>query len=186
MSARIIREIAASIELIGREISADALDVFAAELELYPEDLALEAIARTRREVPNRFSLADVLERIRGSHPGTEEAWSMVSPALNDERETVILTPQMHAAMGAALNLKHDPIAARMAFKEVYQKGVSEARIKKEIMPRWTVSLGWDPERRVTVLSEAVKLGRLDHKTMDKLLGGSWNPNLLTHSTTPE
>ena len=67
-----------------------------------------------------------MLSRIDDGRPGAEEAWALI-PKIEDP--SGILTEEMQAAMRVAYGLLFDvPIAARMAFKEAYQREFQKAR----------------------------------------------------------
>ena len=116
---------------VGQEMSDAAIALIARDLAEYPLPGVFASLARCRKEL-RRITLADILERIPGGHPGPEEAWGVIARALSDERVTVVWTDEMRQAFGAALNLSDDPIAARMAFKEVYVRLVNEARAERK------------------------------------------------------
>lgn len=160
--------IAVTYAAMGQELSDAALTVLTRDLQGYPLDGVLKSLSRCRKEL-RRLTLADVIERIPGGRPGAEEAWSIVSKALNDERATVVWTQEIASAFSAALGLQDDPVAARMAFKEVYTRLAAEARDEgKPIV--WTASLGHDPQGREGPLLEAVRLGRLPTEHVAGLL----------------
>jgi hypothetical protein len=148
-------------EVMGQRLSDAAVAAIADKLKGYPLDDVRQALDRCAAE-RRSLRLADVLERLPGCHPGSEEAWALVAPALADDGATVVWTDEMAKAFGAAATLKRDPVAARMAFKQAYERQVGESRGK---MPKWWPSLGTDPHRRQSALNQAAALGRLpkDH-----------------------
>ena len=153
---------------VGQEMTDAALAMVIRDLESYPPEGVAAALSRCRREL-RRISLADILERIPGGHPGPEEAWGIVARCLNDERVTVVWTDEIAQAFGAALGLQDDQVAARMAFKETYSRIVAEARdARKPIV--WRASLGHDPAGREGPLLHAAELGRLPAAHVAKLL----------------
>jgi hypothetical protein len=168
-----VEMLAVTYAAIGHEISDAAMEIMAKDLAEYPEDSVAQALTRCRREL-RRMSLADILDRMPGGHPGPEEAWAVMAKALSDERITVVCTEQMGEAFAVALGLEDDPIAARMAFIESYKRCVSDARAKGEA-PKWMVSLGWDKEGREGPLLEAMRLRRLQANHVAGLLGKAVN-----------
>jgi hypothetical protein len=149
----------ATYSAIGQEMPDAGMRVIAEDLSGFsPQEVAV-ALRRCRKEL-KRIALVDILERIPGGHPSAEEAWSICSPALNDERLTLVVTDAMSRALGAALRLQDDPVAARMAFKVVYVTAVGEERLI-EPKPRWRASLGHDPLQRVEAIEKAVKEGKI-------------------------
>ncbi len=92
---------------------------------------------------------------------GAEEAWALALRA-QDERETVVWTPEIAQAFAAARTVleRGDEVGARMAFREAYGRIVTAARA--DMVPvQWTVTLGHDPELRQIALDTAVAEGRL-------------------------
>jgi hypothetical protein len=77
----------------------------------------------------------------------------------------------MLTAMGAAQPLldEGDQVAARMAFKESYNRLIAEAR-NNSIPVEWFPSLGDDKYGREAVVKEAVRLGRISEVHAQKLL----------------
>jgi hypothetical protein len=100
--------------------------------------------------------------------PGPEEAWAMLP---TDENQSASWTDEMAQAWGAALPLIQDGdrIAARMAFKEVYAKLVTEARDQKCPI-KWSMSFGEDKNSRQTALADAVRLKRIPLESAIALL----------------
>lgn len=141
-----------------------------------PETLALSAKAIASELTPEQFERACVLaikqckffprpaEIIAlgagdDSRPGVEVAWAMCP---SKEELSVVWTEEMAESFGLCRSLltDGDPIAARMVFKEHYQKMIVIARAERRPV-RWIVSLGWEKSDRVRVLSDAVQNGRL-------------------------
>lgn len=160
-SPELLQAIAVTAELCGNTtLSLPAARAMAEELAAHPELAVMEALKRCRRELTGHLSMAAVLQRLDTGHPGPEEAWAMVAPALGDERVTLIVTTPMRTAFFVSADL--DRIAARMAFLEVYRREVATAG-----SPDWNVILGHDPLGRESALCEAVDQGRI---TADRAL----------------
>lgn len=155
--SHLIEALGVTYAAVGQEMSDAALEIIASDLSRYDDVSVLESLSRCRREL-RRISLADILDRIPNGHPGPEEAWSMVSGSIGDENATIVLTLAMRAAFFAADALSGDPIAARMAFKEVYIRDLALCRNEK---PHWTVILGLDQTRRDDALRLAHQNGQL-------------------------
>lgn len=107
---------------------------------------------------------AHIIEQIQGrmqddGRPGPEEAWARASRA-RDEADTVVWTNECRQAWFVASDVMKmgDEVGARMAFKEVYNRLVSEARARREPVA-WEVSEGFDSDRRMAAISEAVEAG---------------------------
>ena len=73
------------------------------------------------------LTVQDVVSRLDDGRPGAEEAWSMIP---KNESESTVWTAEMSQAFGVCLGLldSGDKVAARMSFKETYQRRVSQAR----------------------------------------------------------
>lgn len=151
--------IAVSYMATGQELSDAALKVLCADLAAYPLEGVLSALTRCRKEL-RKITLADIIERIPGGHPGAEEAWAMVNQAIGNETVTVILTRPMRTAFFAADELAGDEIAARMAFKEVYSREVGIARETSK-SPEWDVIMGTDAHDRDTKIKKAITEGKI-------------------------
>lgn len=109
---------------------------------------------------------ADIVAQVEGDRsadgrPGPEEAWTL-AVAARDENATVVWTPEVAQAWGQAsiLAAQGDDVGARMAFKEIYQRLVSEARAAGRPMV-WEASIGHDPEQRDEALQRAHELRHL-------------------------
>ncbi|HEX4843170.1 MAG TPA: hypothetical protein VFV57_05825 [Limnobacter sp.] len=170
MSAKIIDALTVVAEITGATLSVPAIRGMAMELAQHPEDAVLKALARCKRECKYRLTLADVLERLSvpGGHVGADEAWSIAIQAM-DESVTVVMTEEISQAWGVARDVMPDRVGARMAFREVYDRLVQQA--KDENRPaHWFPSLGRDKQGRAAPLLEAVRLGRLTNDCAQGLL----------------
>jgi hypothetical protein len=167
-SSELLKAIAVTAELMGATLSPMAAKVFADDLAGYPEPAVLDSLARCRREVKGRLTVAEVVSRIDDGRPGPEEAWAMVP---RDESQTVVWTDEMAHAFGIAgpLLADGDPIAARMAFKEAYLSAINKAR-NERLPAHWFASLGFDAQGRGAPIREAVRLGRLPLRQVEHLL----------------
>lgn len=114
-------------------------------------------IASELRFPPTIAQLLALIHPARRS-VGPEEAWAIAVKAC-DESETVLMNDEIAYAWGAAKTLFDlgDEVAARMAFKEVYERRVKEA----QDAPKWWPSIGTDPHKRDAALSEAKRTGLL-------------------------
>jgi hypothetical protein len=146
-------------EIIGTDLTVAAARVMADDLSRYAHQQVMGALTRCRREVRNRLTLADVLERLDDGRPGPQEAWAIVAPTLHDEGPTIVWTEEMAHAMGVARTCD-DAVAARMAFIEAYRTNCQRAR-DSGTPARWTPSLGHDKGGRDGPLLAAVAAGKL-------------------------
>lgn len=99
--------------------------------------------------------------RLMDGRPDENEAWA-VALTSQDEAETVVWTDEMAGAFNLARPLLEtgDEIGARMAFKDAYKRLVGEARAANK-PANWTVSAGWDAQRRQIAVQKATVAGLL-------------------------
>lgn len=147
----------------GEAPEPDVLRIWWAALQAY--DLAVVSAAFSEYAMRGKYAPkpADILAIIDRLLPdgrlGADEAWAMIP---RDEYTSVVMTEEMAEAYGIALPLLNegDAIAARMTFKQAYERIVDDNK-RKGIAAKWFPSLGRDPEMRAVALAEAVRLGRL-------------------------
>jgi hypothetical protein len=99
--------------------------------------------------------------RLLDGRPSDDEAWAVALPS-RDERETVVWTEEMAQAFAQCRPVLDagDEIGARMAFKDAYNRLVAAARAAGKSAV-WSVSAGWDHDRRKAAVNKAVFAGLL-------------------------
>ena len=152
--------ICATAEAMGQEMNPGTAAMMAEDLCAYPVTAVKAALKACRFEVKGKLAMADILQRVQAAdgRPGRDEAWSIALTA-SDESETVIMTAEIQQAMTAAQPVLAlgDKVGARMAFMSAYERLVAKARV--EAAPTaWSVSLGFDPVRRVAAIESAVRM----------------------------
>jgi len=161
--AQLAGAICATAETLGQTISANAAALMAEDLAVYPAQLIRNALQACRRELTGRLTLAAVLQRIDAAdgRPGKDEAWS-IALAAADEFETVVMTAEIQQAMPAAMPILEvgDKVGARMAFLSAYERLVQQARAAASPVS-WTVSIGYDAQRRIQAVEQAERMGRI-------------------------
>lgn len=159
LDEELIEAVAITAEMMGTPLSKPAANVFVSDLQRYPKEQVLPALAKCRREVRGRLTVADVIARLDDGRPGPEGAWAMIP---HGEEASVVWTEEMATAFGVAAPLlaEGEAIQARMAFLEAYRKEISKARDAGRA-PKWRPSLGHDKHGREAALLEAVDKGRL-------------------------
>ncbi|MDS0801736.1 hypothetical protein [Burkholderia cenocepacia] len=139
------------------------LGVFWAQLEAYPLDAVLRALSRhvaTSEFAPTPASILKHLPKMSDGRPEADEAWAIAIRSA-DERETVVWTQEIAEAWAIASPVfDGDEIGARMAFKAAYVRIVDRNR-GANLPPQWVVSQGFDAQRRIEVVEQAVRAGRL-------------------------
>lgn len=153
--------IAITAELTGTNFSEGAAEMLAVELSMYDRPQVLGALAKCRRELKSRLTMAAIIERLDDGRPGPEEAWALIP---KDESQSAVWTDEMAQAFGVALPLIDggEIIPARMAFKEAYLRMVAAARDDRTPV-NWVVTLGHDKAGRERALESAVSMGRIGH-----------------------
>lgn len=164
----LIMTVKATYEVAGQDISDLAIQAIVKELSAYPAPHVHMALTRCMKEL-RKITLVDILDRLPNGHPGPEEAWAVVSRTMDNEAVSIVWTEEMAQAAGTARSLAHDPVAARLAFKETYTALVQQARLRQQA-PKWSASLGYDQHGREQALQEAVDKGRLGLEYARKLL----------------
>jgi hypothetical protein len=163
----LLQAIAVTAEITGTELSEAAARVFASDLAEYPEDEVLGALTRARREVKGRLTVADVIGRLEDGRPSADEAWAMLP---FNEDDSCVWSDEMAAAYGVVskLMVSRDSNAARMAFRQAYEREVKKARDNR-VRVHWFASLGRDATARAACLEDAVRKGRLTAAYATKL-----------------
>lgn len=147
-------------ELYGKPVSSDAKELAFKLLANYPLNQIKRALQLHMTDPDGgRFmpKPADVVGKIRdlshGMFPGAEQAWAEFP---RNESQTACICDAMAEAWAVACEL--DPIAGRMAFKEVYARAVSQA-IAQGKPPKWFISAGSDKNQRDQVVMDSIQKG---------------------------
>lgn len=113
--------------------------------------------------------------------PSGDEAWA-IALLSQDEADTVVWTQEIAEAFSICSTVLRggDEVGARMAFKDAYNRMVSEARIAGR-PARWSASLGWDMAKREIAVTKAANAGLLPAPSVRALL-----PNYSNATTEPE
>ncbi len=161
--AQLAAAIVATAETLGQTMSAGAAELMASDLSEYPASDIIAALRACRLELTSKLTLAAILQRVQAAdgRPEPNEAWSLALAA-SDEFDSVVLTDEIQLALGAARAILDagDKVGARMSFLSAYQRLVDTAR--RENRPvKWSLSPGFDQQRRLIAVEEAGRLGRL-------------------------
>lgn len=155
------RELELMGEIYGRTISQGAAIMMARDLSECSPSAVMKALQSCRRELIRFPTVADIISRVQASdgRPGAEEAWSKIP---KDDYGSCVWTIEMATAYAAAHpHVKvRDFVAARMAFKEVYERELKAAR-ETGVPVVWSASLGEDKAGRDAALSEAVRKNQM-------------------------
>lgn len=145
----------------GKVFSKRAMDMIFETLEDYPLEAVFQAIkihTKKGKFAPSPADIVEIIsERTGAKHIGCEEAWSIALESF-DEYSTVVWTQPIAEARAIASSLYFDgdKVAARMAFKDAYNR-----IIKTAPEPSWMVTEGFDMARRADAIKQAVLLKRL-------------------------
>jgi|CXWL01.1.fsa_nt_gi hypothetical protein len=174
----IAQALTVAFQFVGQPMPDVAIAEMAQDLTSYQESDVLAALKRCRSELKS-IKFSDILDRIPGGHPGPEEAWATIAAAVRDESKSLVWSDEMREAYGVANNVGDDPVQARMVFKELYIKAVSEARAQQR-KPNWSVSKGTDKADQERVIRDGVTNGRLTVDYAKRLLPYPDDPHLAT------
>jgi len=158
-------------DMIGKSpaakvISATAKALFFNDLKRYPLELIEHALSAHRLDPDRgRFTptVADISSQIERRRPlqwvGADEAWAALPKS---EGAPGILNQVTAQALAAAQPLLDDgdTIAARMAFKNCYDRLVSRAKLDR-VNPEYFLSPGGTYEEVLAIKQEAQRLGLL-------------------------
>lgn len=164
--AKIYRGVCATY---GREASKEAMRI--AWLALSRYDIDQVTSAYTAHIMRSRFmpTPADIIAAIHDNtpamqRPGADEAWAMMP---RDETDSVVWTDEMAQAWAIASSLvnpltveKPDWVAARMSFKDAYNRAVETARAQGR-PAQWTICRGTRTDNLEDVVTDALRLGRI-------------------------
>lgn len=165
----------ATMALYQQEISVDMLRMWWASLVNYEFNDVRDAISRHIQDkaagkfAPRPANIIEQLDAMKpDGRPGADEAWAMMP---RDEHASVVMTDEMAEAMQFATPLLNegDQVAARMAFKQAYERIVGEKK-RAGIPAKWFPSLGHDPQGRELALKQAADRGLLPRAQVDALL----------------
>jgi hypothetical protein len=169
MIATISAEYGVTFETVKIELWAQGLHSFPGHI--------IERAVYAHIQDPDRGRFAPRLAEIIGNcvalSPGAkwigaEEAWSQMP---RGEGESAMLTNEAAEALAAANDLiaTGDRIAARMAFKEAYERLVARAKMEGRL-PAYFFSAGRDMDGREKVLVDAVRNNLIAADHVPKLL----------------
>ncbi len=153
-----------------QEADKSTMRVFWQLLEAYPIEAVEKAFInhlRSNKFFPTPSEIIASLD-VKYKHLGSDEAWAMMP---RSEFESVVWTEEMAAAYAVAFDLitEGDRIAARMAFKNAYERLCNEASLMQKPVV-WTVCKGYDKSLIEPVLQKAVLAGRITQQIADKYL----------------
>ncbi len=161
--AELAAALCATAETLGHALSASAAELMAEDLAEYGMEQIAAALRACRKELTGKLTLAAILQRVQAAdgRPDPNEAWALALAA-SDEFDSVVLTDEIQLALGAARAILDagDKVGARMSFLSAYQRQVDTARREGKAV-NWTLSPGFDQQRRVMAVEEAGRLGRL-------------------------
>ena len=155
----------ATMQVYGATLSATAIGIWWGALARHGiENVRAALSAHVQDPERGRFAPkpADVIAQIvaMDGRPGADEAWALCPL---DEGRTTVWTDEISRAFFAGayqILADGDRIAARMAFKDAYEREVSAAR-RMGAPVTWSVSLGHDVGGRSQVLLDAMERGRI-------------------------
>jgi hypothetical protein len=182
LSKKTIQTIATRWEMHGGASPSEAvLDMIIETLEPYGDAAIMASLELCSREVKGRLTPADIIGRIPSQRPSANEAWAMIP---RSEEQTTVWTDEMRVAYGVAYSIMSDPVAARMAFIEAYNRELSKTNPRNP--PKWSVSYGTDIEGRKDAVMNALNVGRLSqHEAQHYLNANPTETKLITSGDKP-
>lgn len=171
-SKNLIQSVAVTAELCGgTQLSELAAKAFLEDLARFPEASVIAALARCRKELTGRLTVAAVIQRIPGGRPGPEEAWAISSKGGTSESITKVWTQEMFAAFIDVQEIydSEGPIPARMAFKEIYARHVAEAEASGRPV-EWQITQGNDAGGRAPAIEKAILAGYITLQDLPRIL----------------
>ena len=156
------------------ELDATDFDIWWVVLNEFPFEVIEASVVqylKTGKYAPKPADLyTAILDRYRSLWWSPDEAWVHALKAA-DEDETVVWTNEAATAFGEArIALERgDEFGARAAFIKTYQRLV-EAAIEDRRVPEYTVSLGFDRQRRINAINQAKAKGYLPADRANRLL----------------
>jgi hypothetical protein len=156
------------------ELDATDFDIWWVVLNEFPFEVIEASVVqylKTGKYAPKPADLyTAILDRYRSLWWSPDEAWVHALRAA-DEDETVVWTNEAATAFGEArIALERgDEFGARAAFIKAYQRLV-EAAIEDRRVPEYTVSLGFDRQRRINAIQQAKAQGYLPADRANRLL----------------
>ena len=177
---KLLNDLSGTAELMGKNLSPVALAMMANDLKEYPIELINAALINVRKG-NKQFTLGAIITEIETLKPdgrlGADEAWALYP---HDEADSAVITNEIAEAMQVANPLLNegDKIGARMAFKEAYNRIVTQNKAAG-LTPKWFPSLGHDKNGREEVLKRAVELGRLTQDHAISLLPAPIHSNIV-------
>jgi len=137
---------------------------------------ALDSFTASSPYAPTPDRLIESMKALDG-RPTAEEAWATALLSSN-EAETIIWTDEIAQALslGAGdLLADGDRTAARMAFRDSYNRLVNQSRESGASVNVW-ISQGHDAQRRDAAVEQAVAKGLISHERGKTLMIGKQAP----------
>jgi hypothetical protein len=165
----LVDELTALGEAFGEGLTAERQAIYVTALSDIPIDQLRQAIRAAIQELkwfPKVAELRELAGALPGmlndGRPGAEEAWARMPKGRRMEDDSIVWCEEERLAYGVcrSLLLDGDQIGARMAFKERYERELTEARSQRKPV-KWTASVGYDIEHRLVTLATAVQEKRV-------------------------
>lgn len=165
----------ATLGIYDKEITTETLVIWWNSLKPHSIELVREALSRhvqdkdRGRFAPKPADVIAMIDRMQpDGRPTADEAWALYP---RNESDSAVLNDEITAAIQSVQFLldEGDTIAARMAFKDAYNRIVEQAR-NQGIKPKWFASLGHSVDGRKKALDEAVRMNRISKDYAQSLL----------------
>jgi hypothetical protein len=146
-------------ESFGTQLSQQRVELLLSDLAAYSSDEITESLGKCRRECKFFPTLSEILTRISSSFPSADEAWALIP---HDDVGSYPVFSEQIESFGEVAELydSGDRAAARVAFKNIYEKRISAAADTRK-RPLWWLSSGTDKKARLDAAKDGLQRGRL-------------------------
>lgn len=159
-------------EVCGNPLSPQAVVMMVQDLKKYNEADVLSALAKCRRTLKGRLTLASIIENIQADLPSADELFTQIAEYCLDESRTFILPELAFKALestnGGIYQALHagDRIGARMAFKNAYDRLSNEHAGPMA----YSVRIGTDKQQARIAINQAKTRGLINDIQADEYL----------------
>jgi hypothetical protein len=155
----------------GKTVSQSAMNKIFQMLEKYSLKTIEKALfihgSRKSRYAPTPFDIIEIIDSYTNNkHIQANEAWAIAEQSMSDQNTVIITSQIIEARMLAQDVYEKDPIAARMTFKDAYDRIIA----RTDDPPRWFISPGYDKSQKVLAIAKGVALGRINKESAEPLL----------------
>jgi hypothetical protein len=151
--------LAIQAEMKEQSMSDAVIRYLITELGSYGFDPVMQALRKLGKESSFKINLAEIIKRIDDGRPSAQIAWAECP---KDESDSAVLTEEQNRAFCNVSHLLYvnDPIPARMAFIEEYNRLIEVARAEAKPV-KYVLSNGTYKQGRIDAVKNSVQAGKL-------------------------